>query len=238
MWLAHFNNKRFRGQSEKPPEKSEYAPLSPSSSHDLCIATFEHSIWTVAKTSSDTRPRIDKFLPDHDFCARYQIRINAPRSVVYECLLHSDFSELRLTRFLMTLRTGKRMPRHRTPGDLRKRLEGTGFVILEEVPDDKLVIGLAGRFWRPDGGRCMDLTGANFIEFSRIGHAKVAWNFKLQAELPETETTILSTETRIQCFGPAALWKFRIYWSLVAPFSGLIRKAILQQVKAKAELKA
>ena len=182
-------------------------------------------------------PRIDEFLPNPDFRAAYQIRINAPRSVVYESLLHSDFSELWLTRFLMTLRTGKRMPRHRIPGDLRQRLPGTGFLILEEVPDDELVIGVAGRFWRPDGGRCLDLTASNFIEFSRTGYAKVAWNFKLRTDSPEAESTILSTETRIKCFGPTALWKFRLYWSLVGPFSGLIRKAILKQVTTNAESK-
>jgi len=192
----------------------------------------------VAKTSSETRSRIDAFLPNCDFCASYQIHINAPRSTVYECLVHSDFNELWLTRLLMTLRTGKRMPRHRRPGDLRQRLQGTGFVILEDVPEDELVIGIAGRFWRPDGGRCMDLTEANFVEFSRPGYAKVAWNFKLRAELSETERTTLSTETRIQCLGRAALWKFGIYWSLVGPFSGLIRKAILKQVQTKAESQA
>ncbi len=128
------------------------------------------------------------------------------------------------------------MPRQRTPRDLRQRMQGTGFVILEEIPDDELVIGVAGRFWRPDGGRCMDVTAANFVEFSRSGYAKVAWNFKLRAELPGT--SILSTETRIQCFGRTALWKFGIYWSLVGPFSGLIRKAILKHVKTKAEFLA
>lgn len=45
------------------------------------------------------------------------------------------------------------MPRNAEPKDLRQRLEGTGFFILAEVPDQKLVIGVAGRFWRPDGGR-------------------------------------------------------------------------------------
>jgi hypothetical protein len=192
----------------------------------------------MANTSFEARPRIDEFLPDPDFRAAYQIRIDAPPSVVYESLLHSDFSELWLTRWLMTLRSGRRMPRHRPPDGLRQRLPGTGFLMLDEVPDDEIVIGIAGRFWRPDGGRCMDLTAADFVDFSRPGYAKVAWNFKLRAAGPETETTMLSTETRIQCFGPAALLKFRLYWSLVGPFSGLIRKAILKQVKTKAESKA
>jgi hypothetical protein len=176
-------------------------------------------------------------LPNHDFRATYQIRVNAPRSVVYECLLHADFSERWVTRLLMTIRSRKRMPRSRGPGDLRRRLAGTGFVILDEVPDDELVIGVAGRFWRPDGGRCMDLTATDFINFSQAGYAKVAWNFKLRNASPETGTTILSTDTCIRCYGSAALWKFRIYWSLVGPFSGLIRKEMLEQVKSDAESK-
>ena len=36
-------------------------------------------------------------------------------------------------------------------------------------------------------------------------------------------------------FRTIALLKFRIYWSLVGPFSGLIRKAMLKQVKTEAE---
>ncbi len=179
--------------------------------------------------------RIDELLPDWNLRAAYQIVIRAPRSLVYECLLHTDFSELWVTRILMTLRSGRRMPRTRTPGDLRQKLQGTGFVVLEEVPEDELVIGVVGRFWRPDGGRFMELTASSFQEFSREGWAKAAWNFKLVAESTDPEATVLSTETRIQCFGQAARWKFGAYWSLVGPFSGLIRKEFLQHVKAKAE---
>ena len=182
-------------------------------------------------TSTQDRSRIDEFLPNYDFCAAYEIRIDAPTSVVYECLLRSDFSELWLVRVLMTLRSGKRLPRNRVPSDLRRRLQGTGFVMLAEVPGDELVIGVAGRFWRPDGGRCMGLTADDFTEFSRPGYAKVAWNFKLRAD--STESTVLSTETRIKCFG-AAFWKFRLYWTVVGPFSGLMRKAILKQIKTAA----
>jgi hypothetical protein len=101
---------------------------------------------------------INEFLADYEFSATYEIRIDAPRSVVYRCLLRSDFNDLLLVRFLMTLRTGKRMPRNSGSRDLRQRLQGTGFLILAEVPDEELVIGVAGRFWRPDGEHCMDLT--------------------------------------------------------------------------------
>jgi hypothetical protein len=79
----------------------------------------------------------------------------------------------------------------------------------------------------------MELTAKEFAGFSRPGHAKVVWNFKLRS--PSPEVSVLSTETRIKCFGSAALWEFRLYWSLVSPFSGMIRKAILKKVKTEAE---
>ena len=180
--------------------------------------------------------RIDEFLPNHDFSAAFETRINAPASVVYQSLLRSDFSELWLVRVLMTIRSGKRLPRNRVPGDLRQRLQGTGFVILSEVPNEEIVTGVAGRFWRPDGGRCMELTAKDFAAFSPSGFAKAVWNFKLRAD--STGSTVLSTETRVKCFGSAAFWKFRLYWTLVGPFSGLMRKAILKQVKTDTESKA
>ena len=43
---------------------------------------------------------------------------------------------------------------------------------------------------------------------------------------------VLSTETGIKCFG-AAFWKFRLEWSVVGPFFGLMRKAILKQTKTE-----
>ena len=187
----------------------------------------------VANPSIEDHARIDEYLTNPDFSARYEIRINAPAPVVYRCLLRSDFSELWLVRLLVTVRSGKRLPRSPLPCDLRQRLQGTGFVILAAGAGQELVLGVAGRFWRPDGGRCTDLTPDEFSEFSHLGYAKAAWNFRLRSD--SAETTLLSTETRIKCFGEAALWKFRLYWSLVGPFSGLMRKAILRQVKIAAE---
>jgi len=192
-----------------------------------------HKFEAMTSTPTKARSLMDEFLPTHDFGASYEIRINAPLSVVYKCLLRSDFNKLWIVRFLMTIRSGKRPPRNRVPGDLPQRLQGTGFVILDDVPGEELVIGVAGKFWRPDGGRCLDLTAGDFGGFARAGYAKVAWNFRLRTKSPKC--TVLSTETRIKCFGRAALWKFRFYWSLVGPFSGLIRKAILKQVKTEAE---
>jgi len=124
-------------------------------------------------------------------------------------------------------------PERAHPGDLRRRFQCSGFVILAETPGKEFVAGVAGRFWRPDGGRHLDLKARDFARFARVGEAKVALNFRVRPG--PLHYSVLSTETRILCFGRAARWKFRLYWALVRPFSGLIRKAILRQVKEEAE---
>ncbi|HXB21895.1 MAG TPA: hypothetical protein VNV88_10960 [Candidatus Solibacter sp.] len=182
------------------------------------------------------RKTIDDFLPEFELAAKYEIAIRAPAHVVYECLLHADFSQSRLIRTLMALRSGRRSHRAAATMDLRQRLRGTGFVELAEIPGQEIVIGVAGKFWRPDGGRCMDLTADGFVGFCLPGYTKAAWNFTLAPA--SGNSTILATETRIRCFGRGARWKFQLYWILVGPFSGLIRKVLLKQIKVAAESKS
>ncbi len=38
----------------------------------------------MSNTLDRVRSRIDELLPNHDFSARYEIRINAPASAVYQ----------------------------------------------------------------------------------------------------------------------------------------------------------
>jgi len=104
--------------------------------------------------------------------------------------------------------------------------------MLATVPEQEVLLGIAGRFWRPDGGIVPSLTPEEFWTFHRDGYAKAVWNFSLA---PANDDTLLSTETRVQTFGRAATAKFRFYWLLVGPFSGLMRKAMLREVKRIAE---
>jgi hypothetical protein len=72
----------------------------------------------VGNESIGNGERIDEVLPDHDFRAAYEVRINAPVQVVYGCLLHSDFSDVWLVQFSMSLRSGKWVARNRISCDL------------------------------------------------------------------------------------------------------------------------
>ena len=58
------------------------------------------------------------------------------------------------------------------------------------------------------------------------------WNFRID---PSRGGCRLRTETRIDCVDAAALWRFRVYWTLVGPFSGLIRRDLLRLIRREAE---
>jgi len=71
-----------------------------------------------------------------------------------------------------------------------------------------------------------------FAPFDRPGYAKVVWDFRLT---PQADgTTRLSTETRIRCLDAESRRRFRRYWRVIQPFSGLIRLALLRAVAREA----
>ncbi len=118
-------------------------------------------------------------------------------------------------------------------GTFPEKLERFGFTRLEEDPGRELVFGIAGKFWRYDGGLRRLADRQAFLDFAEDGCVKAAWNLLVR----ETEggSCELSTETRIVHFGPAARRKFRLYWSLIGPFSGAIRIGLLRGVRSRSE---
>ena len=57
----------------------------------------------------------------------------------------------------------------------------------------------------------------------------------VEAAISTEDKTLLSTETRILCLGPKALKRFRAYWMVIRPFSGIVRKEWLRIAKKMAE---
>jgi hypothetical protein len=111
-------------------------------------------------------------------------------------------------------------------------LVGRGFTLLGARPPHEIALGLAGRFWTPTGS-LERLDAAAFRAFDRPGSAKAVWSFRL---LPADDgTTRIITDTRVRCLDPASRRRFRIYWRIVGPFSGLVRRAALRAIKREAE---
>src|SRR5271170_2411949 len=174
---------------------------------------------------------IEEWLPRYQVSASHSVRVRASAEKTYAALKLVNFSNLPIVRGLMLLR-GYRVGREPIPGVETRNVGCGSFLELAALPNREVVLGIAGQFWRPDGGIVRGLTPAEFADFQREGYAKGAWNFSLA---PGNGGTQLRTETRVQTFGRSATFKFRAYWLLIAPFSGLIRKAMLREVKRIAE---
>jgi hypothetical protein len=161
---------------------------------------------------------------------RHARHVAAPPSAVWEALHRADFANAWYVRALLALR-GLRRPAGRPSLTLARVVEG-GFVPLDEQPGREIALGIVGRFWRPSGDR-VRLGPSEFAGFARPGYARAVWTFTV--EPAGAGGTRLSTETRVACADIRSRRSFRAYWAVVRPFSGLIRRAMLNAVAREAE---
>lgn len=178
--------------------------------------------------------KLDELMPRPGVAARYETRVRAPIERVRQEMRNADFSRLPLTRLLMDLRKlGWKRQKAAQAASQEERLRAAGFTPIPTGSEDEMLLGVVGRFWRPDSGTLRGLTAEDIIAFEREGFAKAMWNFTVERE--SESVTRLATETRVLAYGASARRKFRAYWLLVGPFSGLIRKEMLRMVKRQAE---
>ena len=183
---------------------------------------------------------IDSFLPDPQFSETHSIEIAANPETVYRALWTTDFGASWIVKGLLRLRTlpalilhpATRRSRANTAITLRSIINA-GFGVLHEEPSREIVLGVTGPFWRPVGN-VLPFNAEDFRGPVRPGLARAVWNFSVAAI--DNERTILSTETRIICGDAASRRKFRAYWLLVRPFSGLIRHLMLRSVRRDCEM--
>ena len=175
-------------------------------------------------------------MPACDVSEFHQTTVRAPIQRVYDAVQTTDLGDSLIVRSLLRLR---QLPAIFTTAshtrNLRLNLDAIirgGFVLLGKNRPNEIALGLAGRFWTLSGGRCQ-LDVDEFSAFERPGYAKAVWNFSLVEE--GAEITRLATETRVRCFDEASRRRFRAYWALIAPFSGLIRREALRTIRTTAE---
>jgi hypothetical protein len=178
---------------------------------------------------------IDEWMPAWDVVERHETRIRAPREAVWRAARTLDLARSPIVATLFALRSLpgllSRGPRKRALGTTMDGLLRNGFVLLGERPGEELLLGLAGRFWRPSGD-IVRLTPDELRAFDRPGYAVATWDFTLAGD---GDAVRLATETRVRCTDAAARRSFRRYWAVVGPFSGLIRREMLRSIRRAAE---
>lgn len=187
-------------------------------------------------------------MPRYDVVERHQTLVRAAPPVVYAAIREADLAGGPVTRLLFALRelpavtiAMVRSPRaalaewreRRAQPALRLAdFERAGFRVVSERASEEIVIGLLGRFWTPRGALRDDVSVETFRAGPPAGEALAGWSFSVHAR-PDGLTE-LRTETRVWC-APDAWPRFRPYWLVVRPGSGLIRRSMLHAIRRRAE---
>jgi hypothetical protein len=171
---------------------------------------------------------LDDFLPVYEFSERHRVAIAAPEERIDDALRSVSIAELPVARALWFLRR-----LGRPYGDATKPFVGGELpgVVLEDVPGEGIVLGLTGQFWRLRGGHrdpARPRTAEEFLAYARPDACKAVIDFRVGPSL-------LTTETRVHVADAAARRKFRRYWLVIRPFSGLIRVLLLRAARRRAE---
>jgi len=179
--------------------------------------------------------QIDLFAPHPDAVETHTIKIAASPELVYRALWTTDLGSSLIIKLLLGLRS---LPEFVLHGSRRRNQKislqtviDSGFGVLSEKPDEEIVLGVTGRFWRPTGN-LSPFKREDFDQPVPRGTARAVWNFRVAGN--GNHLTTLSTETRVTCGDAASRRKFRAYWLFVRPFSGLIRRLMLRAVRKAA----
>lgn len=177
---------------------------------------------------------INEYMPRFDVRERHRVIVNAPADAVFAAVRSVDLRDSPVISWLFRLRelpgslSGRR--RRRLGLDIDGLLR-SGFVLLEKRAGDEILLGLVAKPWTPAGG-IQRVTAEEFRCLRSREFAAITWNFRLRRG---KAGTVLSTETRVLCATRRTRMLFRAYWTIVGPFSALIRREMLRLVKREAE---
>jgi hypothetical protein len=181
---------------------------------------------------------IDEFLPAWQFRERHERVVRADARRIAEELPRVSLADSAVIGWLFALRALPARLRHGAdaaaalaPGPLGEFFD-RAFVRLRDAGERGLVIGAVGEFWRAAGG-IRSVAPAEFARDRTPGCARLAWAFEF-VPLDATRTRVV-TETRVGCNDAAALRRMRLYWWLIRPASGFIRRETLRLLAQRCE---
>ncbi|MDH2308178.1 hypothetical protein [Methylobacterium brachiatum] len=174
---------------------------------------------------------LDRYLPTYQFSETHACLIAAePTAIVDNVVAYRPESDwffrlmIGLQELPMRL-VGK-------PGTPSAPFGFDDFTLLDRSADE-IVYGLVGRFWRPDYGLEPVADGPAFQAFAAGDVARLALAFATRRH-PDGRTQLV-TETRIDCPSRAARLKFTLYWLVIRPVSGLVRRRMLASIRRASE---
>ncbi len=176
------------------------------------------------------------FLTDYTFYERHEAAVgDAPPSRIIDAVAAFDMRDDPVIDTLLRAREWPARLVQGLGGKQCERFDLSAFTPLYR-DDRELMLGLAGRFWRPDFGLVTVADAAAFIALTRRDIARLVLRFRVPEEAKDEaragakHNARLVTETFVACpsFGTKAL--MTPYWFAIRASSGWIRKRTLAAV--------
>jgi hypothetical protein len=179
---------------------------------------------------------LDRWMPDFQFTETHARTTHASAAACLDVAARLDPADDPLVRAALALREapGRLLEALGRPGALqrRPRFGLRDFLLLERDADRSLCFGLAGAFWQADYGLRPLATPQAFSALREPGIVRLTLSFHVE---PLAMGIRLITTTRVECPDADSLRRFRLYWWLIRPVSGLIRRRLLSHVCRGAE---
>jgi uncharacterized protein YndB with AHSA1/START domain len=167
---------------------------------------------------------LEKTLPAYDFRERHSRVIAAPPEEVWRALTVVSLVDLRFGRPLVALRHLG----HKADTGAKPLLTNGPIQLLETHPPHYALAGAIAQPWKRHPVHQDIETLDEFTNFTERGWTTYLTDFALVAT-PHGGTE-LSTETRGRSTSADARHRFTLYWALIRPWSGLIRRELLAAV--------
>ncbi|MCF9046556.1 hypothetical protein [Acinetobacter nectaris] len=174
----------------------------------------------------------DQYLSHYQFKETYRKVIQASIDDVFFAVHSYDPADDQFFRCMIMLRElPMRVLKLFGQSSSNNEVFGLNNFTLLEASKNEIVYGLVGQFWKLNYGQIAIANADEFHQFKKPSYAKLILVFELK-EISDKEIELM-TETRVLCLDGQAYKRFRVYWYIIRPISGLIRRRILQGIKNK-----
>jgi hypothetical protein len=175
---------------------------------------------------------IDDYLPVYQFKERHEVFVDKTPAALLDVVMDPEVATDPWMRTFIKIREfpARLLDKFGISGALKNQAPFgiDNFLMLGRNADHEIVFGLLGKFWRPDYGIVSVPSPAEFHGFNQAGVAKLVLNFS--AKVMDDGRTKLTTETRIFCNDRQSTIYLTLYWCLIRPISGLIRRRLLDRI--------
>jgi len=179
--------------------------------------------------------QLDANLPAYDFREYHEVEVAATAEQTRRAVYELREEDIPVANALMAVRSAfarEKLPAGRRGPVLEGMRDGrSGFLMLSEGANEVVCV-MAGAPWE-DRVATKELTPSYWRGYQEPNAIRVAFNFRWTAAGPGR--TRLSTETRVQATDTEARQRMAMYWRVIGPGSGLIRRAMLNGVAKRAE---